>query len=319
MIIHFSCGAASAVSALICMMEKPDKIELIYTDPGSEHKDNQRFLRDFENLAGQKVTYLKSKKYNSPMDVFEERRFLAGPKGAPCTTELKKKVARDYLGNRLLEEVNIWGFDPKESGRAKTFNNNNPELRSRYPLMEHSISKSDCYYIIDSLGLDLPYMYKLGYKNANCTGCVKAENLGYWAAIREDFPKVYKWYAKFERKIGAIDPDTGKPRGAAINKRYKKCTNCADATCGKCGDDNKVRHRVFLDELPKDQKPTRNISFTCGYSCGAQDMEIEAVKELTKEPTLTGYIMSQDIKDFLMTKTNATGKDLRLNNNEVKR
>ena len=299
MIVHFSCGAASAVSALICLMEEPEKIELVYTDPGLEHKDNIRFLRDFEKLTGQKVTILKSNKYKTPMDVFEERRFLAGPRGAPCTTELKKITARDYLDNRLLEEVNIFGFDPKESNRAVKYKNNNPELRCRFPLIEQSISKSDCYYILDAIGLDLPYMYKLGYKNANCTGCVKAENLGYWAAIRADFPKIYRWYAKFERKIGAIDPDTGKPRGAAINKRYIKCPYCKDGSCDKCGNDGKFRQRVFLDELPKDQKPTRNISFTCGYSCGAQDMEIEAVKELTKEPTLTGYIMTENIKNHL--------------------
>ena len=298
MIVHFSCGAASAVSALICLMEQPEKIELVYTDPGLEHKDNQRFLRDFEKLTGQKVTILKSEKYSSPMDVFKEKKFLAGVKGAPCTTELKKEVARDYLGSRLLEEVNIFGFDPKESDRAKKYENNNFELKCRFPLIEHSISKSDCYYILDSLGLDLPYMYKLGYKNANCTGCAKAENLGYWAAIRVDFPKIYKWYANFERKIGAIDPNTGKPRGAAINKRYIKCPYCKDGSCDKCGDDGKFRKRVFLDELPKDQKPQRNISFTCGYSCGAQDMELEAVEELTREPSLLGYMMLQDLKEL---------------------
>lgn len=297
MIVHFSCGAASAVSALICMMENPNKIELVYTDPGLEHKDNKRFLRDFEKLTGHKVTIIKSKKYNSPMDVFRERRFLAGPKGAPCTTELKKITARDYLGNRLLEEVNIFGFDPKEAGRAAKYKNNNPELQSRFPLIERSISKQDCYYILDALGLDLPYMYKLGYKNANCTGCVKAENLGYWAAIREDFPKIYNWYAKFERTIGKKD-ELGIPRGAAINKRYIKCPYCSDSTCGKCKD-GKYRLRVFLDELPEDQKPTRNISFTCGYSCGSQDMEIEAVKELTKEPSLIGYMILEDIKNHL--------------------
>lgn len=286
MIVHFSCGAASAVSALLCILEQPEKIELVYTDPGLEHKDNKRFLRDFEKLTGHKVTILKSKKYKSPMDVFEERRFLAGPAGAPCTTELKKITAREYLGDRLMEEVNIFGFDPKEQKRADKYKTNNPELNVRFPLIEHDISKNDCYYILNSLGLELPYMYKLGYKNANCTGCVKAESIGYWAAIREDFPKVFNWYAKFERKIGAIDPDTSKPRGAAINKRYE-------------GD---KRIRVFLDEIPADFPPKRNISFTCGYSCGAQDMEIEAVKELTKEPSLIGYIKAQDIKDFLAKK-----------------
>ena len=83
----------------------------------------------------------------------------------------------------------------------------------------------------------------MGYKNANCTGCVKAENLGYWAAIREDFPNIFNRYAKLERELGAIDPTTGKPRGAAINKRYE----------------GETRIRVFLDELPADQKPQRNV------------------------------------------------------------
>jgi 3'-phosphoadenosine 5'-phosphosulfate sulfotransferase (PAPS reductase)/FAD synthetase len=299
LIVHFSCGAASAVSALICLMEKPEKIELVYTDPGLEHKDNQRFLRDFEKLVGQKVTILKSEKYNSPMDVFEDKRFLSMPNvGAPCTTELKKKTSQKYLGVRLLEEVSIFGYDPKERHRAKRFKENNPELKSRFPLIEQSISKNDCYYILDALGLDLPYMYKLGYRNANCTGCVKATSMGYWAAIREDFPDIYEWYAKFERKIGKKD-DNGKPAGMALNKKYIPCPYCKDKSCDKCNDDGKFRQRVFLDELPKDQKPTRNISFTCGYSCGAQDMEIEAVKELTKEPSLIGYMMASDIKDYL--------------------
>ncbi len=281
MIVHFSCGAASAVSALLALKYHAD-VELVYTDPGMEHKDNLRFLKDFEKLTGQKVTILKSKKYKHPFDVFRERRFLAGPKGAPCTTELKKITARDYLGDRLLEEVNVFGFDcsKRERERARKYCNNNPELKTWFPLIEYNICKSDCYYILDRLGLDLPYMYKLGYKNANCTGCVKAENIGYWAAIREDFPKIFNWYAKFERKIGAIDPSTGKPRGAAINKRYE----------------GETRIRVFLDEIPASQKPTRNISFTCGYSCGAQDMEIEAVNELTKEPTLIGYMIAEELK-----------------------
>jgi len=282
-IVHFSCGAASAVSALLILMNH-NQVELVYTDPGLEHEDNHRFLRDFEQLTGELVTTLKHEKYKSPFDVFEERRFLSGPAGAPCTTELKKKTARAYLNNRLLEEVNVFGFDcsKRERERAEKYKNNNPELKTKFPLIDYNISKDDCYYILDRLGLDLPYMYKLGYKNANCTGCVKAESIGYWAAIREDFPGIFNRYAKLERKFGAIDEDTGKPRGAAINKRYE-------------GDE---RIRVFLDEIPADFPPKRNISFTCGYSCGAQDMEVEAVKELTKEPTLIGYMMAEELMSY---------------------
>jgi 3'-phosphoadenosine 5'-phosphosulfate sulfotransferase (PAPS reductase)/FAD synthetase len=284
-IVHFSCGAASAVSALITLMNH-QKVELVYTDPGLEHEDNHRFLRDFEKMTRKQVTVLKHEKYKNPFDVFKERRFLAGPKGAPCTTELKKKTAQKYLGDRLYEEINVFGFDfsKREIERARKYKNNNPLLKTWFPLIEYHIEKSDCFYILDRLGLDLPYMYKLGYKNANCTGCVKAESIGYWAAIREDFPEVYNRYAKLERGFGAID-ETGKPRGAAINKRYE----------------GEERIRVFLDEIPEDQEPKRNISFTCGYSCGAQDMEIEAVKELTKEPTLTGYMMAEEMISYYDT------------------
>lgn len=298
MIVHFSCGAASAVSALICMAEGND-VELVYTDPGMEHEDNKRFLFDFEKLTGQKVTILKSKKYKSPIDVFEKRRFLKSPHGAPCTTELKKNTAREYLENRLYEEVNIFGFDcsKNEIERSKTYLRNNPLMKVRFPLIENNICKDDCFYILDSIGLDLPYMYKLGYKNANCTGCVKADNMGYWAAIREDFPQIFNWYAKFERQIGKKDKN-GKPRGAAINRRKLKHKECDGAGCNICKK-GYIREYHFLDELPKDLKPQRNFSFTCGYSCGAQDMEVEAVKELTKEPTLDGFIVLDKIKSLL--------------------
>ena len=297
MIVHFSCGAASAVSALLALKHH-DNVELVYTDPGMEHEDNHRFLRDFEKLTNTKVTILKHKKYKNPFEVFEKRRFLAGPAGAPCTTELKKITAREYLGNRLLEEVNVFGYDSGESRRANRYINNNPELKIWFPLIEYNICKSDCYYILDKLGLELPFLYKLGYKNANCVACVKADNVGYWAAVREDFPKEFAWYKKFERDIGAINPETGKRKGASINRKRIKHKDCNGKGCSGCKDNGYIRISIFLDELPEDQKPQRNISFSCGYSCGAQDMEL-ATEELTKEPTLIGYMIAEELK--LMT------------------
>ena len=51
-------------------------------------------------------------------------------------------------------------------------------------------------------GIELPAMYKLGYKNNNCIGCVKGGK-GYWNKIRVDFPDYFERMAKFERKINA--------------------------------------------------------------------------------------------------------------------
>ena len=52
------------------------------------------------------------------------------------------------------------------------------------------------------VGIELPAMYKLGYNNNNCIGCVKG-GIGYWNKIRVDFPEVFKEIATIEREIGA--------------------------------------------------------------------------------------------------------------------
>jgi hypothetical protein len=215
--------------------------------------------------------------------VFEDRKYLAGIQGAPCTTYMKKIPIRDYLRDRLYSERQVFGYTADEKVRINRFVQNNPEVTLHTPLANHNITKKDCQFVIRELGLKLPKMYKLGYKNANCTGCVKANSIGYWAAIREDFPEVFNWYAKFERTIGKKDPLTGIPKGAAINRRTIK---------GK-------RVRVFLDQIPKDQAPKRNISFSCGYTCGAQDMDIEIENEIVGEPTRHARNVLKVIKTIL--------------------
>ena len=57
--------------------------------------------------------------------------------------------------------------------------------------------------MVERAGIKLPAMYLLGYDNANCIGCVKG-GLGYFRAIREDFPAQFDRLAKAEGKVAAI-------------------------------------------------------------------------------------------------------------------
>ena len=66
-------------------------------------------------------------------------------------------------------------------------------------------------------GIELPAMYKLGYKNNNCIGCVKGAK-GYWNKIRVDFPEAFERMVKQERKMNVkildvfldeLDPSVG--------------------------------------------------------------------------------------------------------------
>jgi hypothetical protein len=65
--------------------------------------------------------------------------------------------------------------------------------------------------LVDRAGIELPAMYRLGYHNANCVGCVHG-GMGYWNKIRVDFPQVFARMALLEREIGhSLNKDDGGP------------------------------------------------------------------------------------------------------------
>lgn len=217
-VVWVSAGAASAVAAKLTLAREP--ATLAYIDPGSEHEDNARFLADLETWYGQRIQRLYSAKYQDTWQVWRERRFLNSPRGALCTTELKKKVRQNFT---RLDDVQVFGYTVNERNRADRFTEQNPEIDARFPLIEHELTKSDCLELVARSGIVIPAMYRLGYANNNCVGCVKG-GAGYWNQIRRDFPDVFARMAALEREIGAtvlradggplwldeLDPDRGR-------------------------------------------------------------------------------------------------------------
>jgi hypothetical protein len=55
--------------------------------------------------------------------------------------------------------------------------------------------------MVERAGIELPLMYRLGYDNANCIGCVKGGE-GYWRAIREDFTDQFEAMCLLQDEIG---------------------------------------------------------------------------------------------------------------------
>jgi 3'-phosphoadenosine 5'-phosphosulfate sulfotransferase (PAPS reductase)/FAD synthetase len=197
-VVWFSCGSASAVAAKITLSEARGA-ELAYCDTGSEHPDNVRFMRDVEGWLGVKVTVLKSDKYTDIWDVFHRRRFLNSPAGALCTVELKK-IPRFRF--QRPDDIQVFGYTAGEEARAARFRDANFDVEMRTPLIEQGLTKADCHAVIREVGIKVPEMYRLGYVNNNCIGCVKG-GAGYWNKIRRDFPDVFDRMAKQERELGA--------------------------------------------------------------------------------------------------------------------
>src|ERR1017187_5727168 len=125
-IVWFSCGAASAMAAWWTVANSNGPIEIVYCDVSlDEHQDNRRFLKDVEGWILRPIGIIRSKKYASVDDVFTARKYMSGPKGAPCTVELKKVPRFNF---QRPDDIHIFGFTAEETKRRDSLVANNPEL-----------------------------------------------------------------------------------------------------------------------------------------------------------------------------------------------
>lgn len=238
--VWFSCGAASAVAAkkTVEKYSSTHNIRVLNNPILEEDEDNRRFLKDVEKWIGIKIEIVTSKKYPSASaaEVWAAREFMSGPKGAPCTLELKKYARQEWERENKVD-WHVLGFTADEKKRHDRFVLT--ERSNVLPiLIDAGITKLDCYSIIQSEGLILPAIYSMGYPNANCIGCVKATSPTYWTHVRNMHPDVFEKRATQSRDIGAK------------LVRYK----------GK---------RMYLDELPEGAtgRTMKNMDFECGIFC----------------------------------------------------
>lgn len=196
------------------------------------------FLRDVEEWLGVPIEFALNPRYPSAscVEVWEDRRFMAGVMGAPCTLELKKK-ARQHWESLNHVDWHVLGFTFDEKKRSDNFMLT--ERNNLLPvLIEDKITKKDCFRILRDANIELPRIYSLGYPNANCIGCVKATSPTYWNHVRQMHPATFEARAQQSRKIGA--------RLVRVKGQ-----------------------RLFLDELPLDAQgaPMKTMDFECGIFC----------------------------------------------------
>lgn len=212
LVVWFSCGAASAVTVKLCLAKYADNYDIVIARcvVANEHPDNDRFANDCQRWFSREIINMQSEDYADCWEVWESRRFLSSPFGAPCTTELKKKV-RFAFEQSWWPDVQAYGYTVDEINRVKRFCQCNPDVDLIAPLIDDRLSKADCLAMIDRANIEIPMMYRLGFNNNNCIGCVKG-GAGYWNLIRKTFPDVFARMARLERKLGhALIRRDGKP------------------------------------------------------------------------------------------------------------
>lgn len=230
----FSCGAASAVATVLAAIKYGD-IEAVYCRVVEEHEDNLRFIDDFTRVVGIPIKIITDPVHKGSIySVFESRKYIKNKDGAPCTMILKRDQRKAY---QRPGDIQVFGYTVEEQDRADRFIDSNNDVCEDFPLITNNVTKQDCYRLVrDHLGIELPMMYRLGYGNNNCRGCIKG-GMGYWNKVRVDFPETFTKMARLERKLNF-----------AVNK-----------------DRNGM---VFLDELdPKRGNPIKDAPLDCGFTC----------------------------------------------------
>lgn len=238
--VWFSCGAASAVAAKKTIEQYGDThiVRVINNPVAEEDEDNRRFLKDIEKWIGTEIEISTNRRYPScsAMDVWENRQYMSGVKGAPCTVELKKK-ARLQWEELNKPDYHVLGFTYNEVDRHNFFVMY--ERPNVLPvLIKEKITKKDCFEILLKAGIELPRIYSLGYPNANCIGCVKATSPTYWNLVRQRHPEIFKQRMLQSRELGV----------RLVRVKGK---------------------RLFLDELDPNAlgRNIKNLDFECGNFC----------------------------------------------------
>jgi hypothetical protein len=241
-LIWFSSGAASYVAARLALREFPEAL-IVMCDTNNEDEDNARFMSDAVRKLNRQVTVLKSEEYTSVSDVWERRKFIAGPHGAPCTGEMK---IAPRMAFQQPYDLHIFGYtaDAPDVERFRRLQETFFELRARAPLIEQGLTKAGSLAWTARDGLELPRTYEMGFPNANClkTGCGKAASPNYWSLFRKVFPDRFKITAEQSRRLGA---------------RLTRIRG----------------ERIFIDEIPLDWPTLNPIAPVCDFMCAISEEE----------------------------------------------
>jgi len=125
--------------------------------------------------------------------------------------------------------------------------------------------KDDCLKIISDAGIEIPVMYKMGFRNNNCfgTGCVQG-GIGYWQKMKTDFPEKFNNMAEMEHKLTSLK---GKPV-TMLKDQSKEAKQSGNVLVFLKKHDDYPELKC-IDDMPKcEVKPL----FECNGFCGTNDL-----------------------------------------------
>lgn len=202
-IISISGGIGSyfTLKRVLAENSKEDVIA-VFCDTLAEDGDLYRFLDDIQEKTGIDIIRLCVGK--TPFELAWEENFLYNSRVANCSRKLKSKPFRKWLErNYTPDECILYlGIDWTETHRKGAIEKNYAPYKVRFPMCEKPyLDKPDMLMMLKDEGIDIPYMYKVGFSHNNCGGCCVKGGIGHWKKLLEaDRRKFLEWENK-EREI----------------------------------------------------------------------------------------------------------------------
>lgn len=275
-ICWWSGGITSAVACKLAIdIFGVDRCKVVMIDTHNEHPDTYRFKTDCEKWYQKEIEGISEigGDYQSIQDVWRSHKSLNVATGAICSTQLKRRVREKWQElNEFDYQVFGFEFDKKEFNRAKGLATNHSKAKGIYPLLMFGYDKDKCLDIIKNAGIEIPLMYKMGFRNNNCfgTGCVQG-GIGYWQKMLVEFPDKFNKMADMEHELTEL-------KGEPVTM-LKDQSNEAKKEVEVTG--IKWKQLIFLKKHPKypelkclaDMKPQEvKPLFECNGFCGTNDL-----------------------------------------------
>lgn len=204
-LVMFSGGVGSYLTAKRVVAEHgAADVVLLFADTRIEDPSLYRFLEQARDKLDVPGVFIQEGR--TPWDVFFDKRFLGNSRVDPCSQVLKRGLLDKYRSRYAPDEVICYiGIDWSEAHRLERLLPRVAPYTYKAPLCDPPFYASKDEMIAELLadGLEVPELYKLGFKHNNCGGfCIKA-GIGQFKLLLEKKPELYQLHERKEQELRA--------------------------------------------------------------------------------------------------------------------
>lgn len=282
-ILGLSGGKDSTALAIHIKNTRPEifeKLELYFTDTGTELEETYTYLDKIEKYLGKKILRIKAKTdgerfkavdgtdTNIPFDDFLERfkGYLPAPNARWCTRVLKIEPMEKWIGDsETYSYIGIRADEPTREGyvgKGKTQN-----IFPIFPYREDNLTINDVYKILEE-SIGLPEYYKWRTRSG-CFFCFYQRRVE-WAIMYHLYPDLFKQSQSYEtehedgrtftwvkdKPLSYVAANSHDIIKRYIKKQYKKAQNVENFTYTleemlHLIDENKIKQLVDSWDIKK--------------------------------------------------------------------